>query len=237
LEEVEAGEDEYPYQVDKVPVQTDLFDHQVMALSLQTPPQVLDQHDNDHDHAREYVEAVEAGDREKEIGEVRGSHRAVGIPEGVPSPPGAFAMEVRPFPGLAAQEGETADDRQDHIEGHLFPVAGMTRGYRQHHRHRAHDQDKGHQAHEYQRKRYPFETGERLERYIGVGPAIAGKPDRAIRNEKSAEGKSIAHQEKPHHQLAILYVVRAFPAAPPFRSCRYWLCHITLIGYKFIQQD
>ncbi len=49
LEQVEAGEHEYPNQVNEVPVQTGFFDHQVMASSVEYAFPGHDEH-NDVDH-------------------------------------------------------------------------------------------------------------------------------------------------------------------------------------------
>ena len=65
LNEIKAKEYEYPNQVHKVPVQTSLFDHQVMTPSLKGSVHGHDQHDNVDDHAGEYVETMEAGDTEE----------------------------------------------------------------------------------------------------------------------------------------------------------------------------
>src|SRR5580692_6778743 len=200
-----------------------------MSLPGEVAPEVLDQHDHINDNTREDVKAMETGYRKKVIGKVGRRHGSIGIGEGIPTPPGAFAMQVCPFPGLTAKKGQTAEDRQDHIEGYFLPIAAMPRGYGQDHCHRAHNENEGHQAHEYQRQIDACQSRESPERFVGVGPAIACKTDRSIRDQKSAKGKAIAHQEIPHHKLTVLHIEGAFSATPPFLSCWYRLCHIRIL--------
>src|SRR5258708_2096249 len=97
-----------------MPVQTRLLDHQVMTSLRKISPQVLDQHDAIDDHTRKYMEPMKTGDGKKEIAKVRGGLGPVRIQKRIPSPPGAFAMQMRPLPGLAAQEHQPPDNGQDH---------------------------------------------------------------------------------------------------------------------------
>ena len=102
LEQVKTSEYEYPYQVNEVPVQTGFFDHQVVASSVEHTFVGHDEHDNVYHYPRQYVESVETGDGEEEVGKVGRSHCSVYIIKRIVTPPGAFMIKVRPLPGLAA---------------------------------------------------------------------------------------------------------------------------------------
>jgi len=121
-----------------------------MAPLLKIASPGFDQHNDIDNNPGKYVEAVEAGNGKEEVGKIGARLAAVGIHERIPSPPGAFAMQVRPFPCLAAQESKTAQDGQEHIEHYFLLVHGMAGAYRQYHGNRAHDEDEGHQTHEHQ---------------------------------------------------------------------------------------
>src|SRR6185312_13146213 len=109
----------------------------------------------------------------------------------------------------------------------------MAGGNREHHGHRAHDQDKGHQTDEYQRQARMRKTREGLEGLVGVGPAVRGKPVGAIRDQKCTEREGVAHQEIPHHQLPVLHVEGALSTTPPFLSRWYYMCHVvTLLNFQ-----
>ncbi len=79
LEQVEAGEYEYPYQVNEVPVQTSFLDHQVVASSVEHTLVGHDEHDDVDHYTRQYVESVETGDGKEEVGKVGRSLCSVDI--------------------------------------------------------------------------------------------------------------------------------------------------------------
>ena len=102
LEQVEAGEHEYPNQINKVPVQTSFFDHQVVASSVEHTLPGHDEHDDVDHYTRQYVESVETSDGEEEVSKVSRSLCTVNVHERIVTPPSAFMVQVRPLPGLAA---------------------------------------------------------------------------------------------------------------------------------------
>src|ERR1700722_6123572 len=136
---------------------------------------------------------------------------------------------MRPFPGLATQEGQTAQDRKDHIKSYFLLTPAMTGRNRKHHRYRTHNENKGHQTYEYQRQIGIPKERKGFEDFVRVWPAIRGKTDRSVGDQKCAKSKRIAHQEIPHHQLPIFHIEGAFSATPPFLSCWYRLCHILIL--------
>ena len=66
LDEIEAKEYKYPYQVYKMPVKAGLFNHPVMALPFKGSIDRHDQHHNVDDHSRSYVETMKTGDTEED---------------------------------------------------------------------------------------------------------------------------------------------------------------------------
>ena len=58
LEQIEAGEYEYPNQIYKVPVQTGLFDHEISAPPFEYSPEVHDQHDHIDANPRKDMETM-----------------------------------------------------------------------------------------------------------------------------------------------------------------------------------
>src|SRR5262249_61820426 len=73
LPEIENGEDEYPDQIDEVPVQAHGFDdlvvafpagHEPRSLAIEVAAHDLDRHDDEEDDADRHVSAVKAGDHE-----------------------------------------------------------------------------------------------------------------------------------------------------------------------------
>jgi hypothetical protein len=110
LEQVEAGEYEYPNQVYKVPVQTSFLDHQVVASAVEYSPVGHDKHNDIDNNTREYVEAMETCDGKEEIGKVGRCFGTVEVMEWVHTPPGALIVQVMPLPSLTAEECNTAYD-------------------------------------------------------------------------------------------------------------------------------
>ena len=167
LEQVEAGEYEYPYQIHKVPVKADLFYHLIVAAALIGTIHGIYQHQDVEHHTAQYVATVEACDRKEEVIELvrrfcdlelvcvlvsfAGSIKEAFVLDRLnisasESTPEAtdLVMKVRPFPGLAGKERDTADDRPQQPLDHAFTVVVVAGMYRKHHRHRAKDEDEGH---------------------------------------------------------------------------------------------
>src|ERR1700682_1315759 len=74
LPKIKNGEDEYPHQIDEVPIQAHRFDDLVVTspagqeawpLLVQVSAQYLDRHDDQENHADRHVRAVKPGDHEK----------------------------------------------------------------------------------------------------------------------------------------------------------------------------
>src|SRR5690606_32549616 len=71
LNQIEKGKDKDPNQIHKMPVQTDLLNHFVGSTAFVSAQHYIVENDEVDDHSREYVEAVESCDEEKEIGKLR----------------------------------------------------------------------------------------------------------------------------------------------------------------------
>mgnify|MGYP003407782789 CR=1 FL=1 len=80
LPKIEKREDEYPHQIDEVPIQPHRFDDLVVPLptrqkpgrlAIQVSPPDLDGHDDQEYHADRHVRAVESRDHEKGSAELR----------------------------------------------------------------------------------------------------------------------------------------------------------------------
>lgn len=69
LNQIEKSKYEYPDQIDKVPIKSDFFDHLIMAPSFIGAQDHIKEYDQIEYDAREYVKAVKARNKEKEIGE------------------------------------------------------------------------------------------------------------------------------------------------------------------------
>src|SRR4051812_25483705 len=76
--------------------------------------------------------------------------------------------KVMPFPGLAAEEGDTAYDGPDQPFGHRFFVSIVPGMNGQHHGHGADDEDEGHNAHEGQGQVHMPCSGESVKDHVGV---------------------------------------------------------------------
>lgn len=68
LNKIEEGEHKHPHKVDEVPVQSDLLHHFVVAPALIHAGKRIVEDQKVKTYATEHVEAVEAGDKEKEVG-------------------------------------------------------------------------------------------------------------------------------------------------------------------------
>gem|GEM_PF-4073307 len=74
LKKIEAQEDEYPNQVDEVPVEADFFDHFIAIASFDVhATDDVDEDDEQYYYAAEYVESVESRDGEKQLAEGLGA--------------------------------------------------------------------------------------------------------------------------------------------------------------------
>src|SRR5216683_7423101 len=144
---IENCEDEYPHQIDEVPIQAhDLDDlvfslpagHKARPLVIQISPNNLCRRDQKENHADRHVRAVETRDHEKGCAELR---RAQGVA------PGTYSLmddQLGPLEGLHAYEcGAQCRGAQQQDESHLsiFFITELDR-----HRHgpAAADQDEGH---------------------------------------------------------------------------------------------
>src|SRR5206468_8285678 len=120
---IENCEDEYPHQIDEVPIQTHDFDdlvftlpagHEARPLVIQISPNHLCRHDEKENHADRHVSAVETRDHEKNRAEL-------GRPQGVA--PGTYSFvknQLGPLEGLHADEcGSQCRGAQQQDESHL----------------------------------------------------------------------------------------------------------------------
>lgn len=210
LEQVEAGEYEYPYEIYKVPVETDLFHHFVVTTALISTIYCIYQHQDIENNTAQYVTTVETGNGKEEVVKLvrRFSDRMhtgcficraacieemlvsmrIDIITGESAPQATdLVMKVRPFPGLAGKERDTADDRPQQPFDHAFTVVIVTGMYRQHHSNRAEDEDKGHQAHEYQWQVLRSEKRESVEYVVCIRPYGAEEALGTIRDQECAE--------------------------------------------------
>ena len=177
-----------------------------MTLSIESAVGCHDVHDNIDNDTREHVKSMETCNGEKVIGEIGAGCCTVDVGKRVAAPPGALVIEVPPFPCLATQESGAANDGPEHPFHNTLPVVPVTGSHGQYHGYRTHDQDEGHQTHKGQRYAHFTNKRKRSEHEVGIGPAIGRKTDGTVGDQKSAESKSVTHQEIPHHQFAVLHV-------------------------------
>src|SRR6266576_5839075 len=143
---IENCKDEYPYQIDEVPIQAhDLDDlvftlpagHEARPLVIQISPNDLRRHDQKENHADRHVRAVETRDHEKSRAELS---RAQGVA------PGTYSLmddQLGPLEGLHADKcGAQRRGAQQQDESHL-PVFFITELDRHGHGPAAADQDEG----------------------------------------------------------------------------------------------
>src|ERR1700682_5762169 len=92
LPKIENCEDEYPHQIDEVPIQAHRFDDLVVTLPagqearpllIQVSPQYLDRHDDQKNHSDRHVRAMKSGDHETARAELSRAHRVA---------PGPYAL-------------------------------------------------------------------------------------------------------------------------------------------------
>src|SRR5262245_21812935 len=122
---IEQGEDEDPYEVDEVPVETGDLDDLITALAareeagralVEIAAPYLAGDDQKENHADRHVRPVEARNHEKGGAELRRS-------PWIAPRANAFVNELRPLEGLHADEGGAEDRRHDHQDGSLHAVA------------------------------------------------------------------------------------------------------------------
>src|SRR6185503_14471572 len=106
LPKIENCKDEYPHQIDEVPIQTHGFDNLVVSLPageeawplvIQIPPYYLYGHDDQEDHADRHVRAMETRDHEKARAKLRRAPRVAPRPD-------SFHDQLGPLEGLHADE-------------------------------------------------------------------------------------------------------------------------------------
>src|SRR5690606_35305429 len=96
-DQIEKGENEYPNQVDKVPVKPGRFDRFIRALAVVMAAQDAQQHDGQVDQADRHMQTVEAGQHKEGGAELRCACRvAVGTEPGT--------EQAAPFIDLHPQE-------------------------------------------------------------------------------------------------------------------------------------
>src|SRR6266851_7680 len=129
LPEIENREDEYPHQIDEVPIQAHDFDDLVFSLPaghearppvIQIAPYDLDGHDDQENHADRHVSAMETRDHEKGRAELR---RTQGVA------PGTYPLvhdQLGPLEGLHPDECGAqcrGDQQQDKGFDAIFSIA------------------------------------------------------------------------------------------------------------------
>src|SRR5713101_7088131 len=97
LPEIEESEDEYPHQIDEVPIQARDLHGLIAALTVIKSRPDPAGYDSQVNHARRDVQAVETGDHEKTRSELRGSPRIAPRTD-------SFGDELGPFERLHANE-------------------------------------------------------------------------------------------------------------------------------------
>src|ERR1035437_3051037 len=133
-------------------------------------------------------------------------------------------MQVRPFPGLAAKEADTAYDGPQQPLGYILFISVVARVHGKHHGYRTHDEYKGHKAHKHKRQVMLAHKRERLKHLVGIGPYRAEKTRGAVRDKECAEGQCIRQKEEPGHHFPIAYIVWRASSAPYagfFCCCNY----------------
>src|SRR6185295_8123452 len=116
-----------------MPVKPGFLYHQVVTPSFKISPPGLDQHDDIYNHAREYMKSMKTGDRKKVIREIRRGLCIVNIQKRISSPPGAFMIQMRPFPCLTTQEGQATKNCEKHPFYHCLPVVNLSCTHRHNH--------------------------------------------------------------------------------------------------------
>src|SRR6267143_4236915 len=98
LPKIKECENEYPHQVDEMPIQARDLHGLIAPLAVIKSPPNPESYHRQVNHARRYVQAVETGDHEKRRSKLR---RAQGIPPGTNS----FPDELGPLERLHPNEG------------------------------------------------------------------------------------------------------------------------------------
>src|SRR5882757_9466237 len=97
LPKIKECEDEYPHQIDEMPIQPRNLDGLIAPLAVIKSSPDPASYDSQVNHARRDVQAVETGDHEKRRSKLR---RAPGIPPGTNS----FRDELGPLERLHTNE-------------------------------------------------------------------------------------------------------------------------------------
>src|ERR1700676_4273872 len=100
---------------------------------------------------------------------------------------------MRPLPGLTTQEGQSAENRQEHPFHYGLTVMRLTGTYGHYHGDRTHDQDKSHQAYKSQGHRHFTDKRKSAEHFVRVGPGTGRDAAVYIRNQKFSKEKNIPH--------------------------------------------
>src|SRR6266511_636043 len=146
LPEIENREDEDPYQIDEVPVQTHYFDDLVVSFSsgqeagslfVQVSPPHLHRDDAEEDHADRHVRAVKAGDHEERRAELRRSPRVAPRTHALHDQLGPLERLHPDERGAQCRGREQQDDR-------LAAILSIAEVHGQRHRPAAADQDERH---------------------------------------------------------------------------------------------
>src|SRR5437588_5022304 len=240
LPKIKESENEYPHQVDEVPVQAGDLHRLIAPLTVIESAPNPQSYDSQVDNARRYVQAVEPGDHKETRSKLC---RAQWVSPGTNS----FPDELGPLERLHANERgpeRRSDQHQRRGIGAMAAVAEVD-GHR--HGPAAGDQNHGHDRDQDQRDvRAADIEGEDLAR---IRPGHGGGYSYIhVRSEETGEDEGIAEQEDPHHRLAPgdrerLLVPR--PVGDDSRqacgrgggfssSCRGMFCHTNLIrGFRW----
>src|SRR6476661_3991517 len=95
--------------------------------------------------------------------------------------------EVMPFPCLAAQECQSANNGPGQPFDHTLFIVVMTCMHCQYHGNGTDDQDKGHYTNESQWEIGMSRAGKSIEYHVRVCPEILGKTNGTIRDEEGSE--------------------------------------------------
>src|SRR3954465_9022716 len=90
LNKIETGKYKYPNKIHKMPIQTGFLNHKIMAPLFKFIFQCHNKHDDINYHTGKHMEAVKAGNGEKEICKICCRCRAISIWKRITPPPGTF---------------------------------------------------------------------------------------------------------------------------------------------------
>src|SRR5690606_38903372 len=120
LPEIEERENEYPDEIDEMPVEPrDLDDLVVAAAALVIAAQHLHRDDDEIDYARGHVHAVKARDHEERGAELLCAHRVA------PRPNAFVDDELRPLECLHADEHGAESGRDQHQRRRAAAIAAI----------------------------------------------------------------------------------------------------------------